>query len=278
MLAIIQIIVTLLFTILYGFFSFEVFDILYLLEIIGIYLLTNIIYIFLVIIVFIIIVFITEKNNPKSLKKHRLLMMFSNYFFNSLLRVKPIAKGLENLPENNNFVVYSNHIEYSDPFYLKQFFDKYPLSFVAKKPLYKYPILKNLLYSLNCIPIGKLADRESLEAILKTIKAVKDGQPMGVFPEGKRSYSNEVKPFKPGAFKVAFKAKANICLVALFDIHETQVKKFKIRKTKIYLSILPVIKYEEYKDMDTVEISKLAFKKINEEMNKYKILKKQKQL
>ncbi|MFW5794293.1 MAG: lysophospholipid acyltransferase family protein [Bacillota bacterium] len=278
MLAIIQIIVTILFTFFYGFFSFETISLLYILKLIGIFLLTNVLYIILVISIFIIIVYITEKLNPKSLKKHRLLMMFSNYFFNSLLRVKPIGKGLDNLPKDNNFVVYANHIEYSDPFYLKQFFDEYPLSFVAKKPLYRFPVIKNLLNSINCIPIGKLADRESLESILKTIKAVKEGQPMGIFPEGKRSYSNEVQPFKPGAFKVAIKAKADICLVALFDFHETQINKLRLRKTKIYLSILPILKYNEYKEMDTVEVSKLAYKRINEEMNNYRLLKKENKL
>ncbi|MCF7923863.1 MAG: 1-acyl-sn-glycerol-3-phosphate acyltransferase [Candidatus Izimaplasma sp.] len=278
MLAIIQIIVTILFTILYGIFSFDFFNIFYILEIIGVYLLSNVIYIILIISIFILIVYMTSKMSKKSLKKHRLLMMFSNYFFNSLLRVKPIVKGLENIPKDNNFVVYANHIEYSDPFYLKQFYNDSPLSFVSKEPLYKYPILKTLLNSIGCIPIGKLADRKSLEAILQTIKVVKEGQPMGIFPEGKRSYSNEMQPFKPGAFKVASKAKADISLVTLFDFHEAQVNKLRLRKTKIYLTILPLIKYEDYKDLDTVEISKLAYKKIDEELNNYKQLKKENQL
>ncbi|HKL47569.1 MAG TPA: lysophospholipid acyltransferase family protein, partial [Candidatus Izemoplasmatales bacterium] len=185
-------------------------------------------------------------------------------------RVKPIVKGIDNTPNHQNFVMYANHIEYNDPFYIKMFYDDTTLSFVSKEPLFKYPILRNLLNSIGCIPIGKMADRKSLETILKTIKIVKSGQPMGIFPEGKRSYSNNPQPFKPGAFKVAQKAKADISLVALYDFHKINIHRFRLKKVKIYLTFIPLIKYEDYKDLDTVSISKLAYETINNEINEYK--------
>ncbi|QWC00679.1 1-acyl-sn-glycerol-3-phosphate acyltransferase [Mycoplasmatota bacterium] len=270
MIAILQILVTLSLTIVYTVIMIDFDAFIDILKVLAFYLTINIAYILLIVILFVLIVLFTQRVKKDALWKHQLLMAFSKYFFSSLLRVKPIVSGQENLPTNNHFVLYSNHIEYNDPFYIKQYYNHTSLSFVSKEVLFKYPILKNLLLGIGCIPIGRLADRKSLEAILETIKVVKAGQPMGIFPEGKRSYSNQMNAFKPGAFKVAQKAKADISLVALYNFHEINRKKLRIKKVKVYISILPLIKFEDIKDLDTVTISNMAFEKINEELDQYK--------
>jgi len=270
MIAKLQILVTLVLTIVYGVYLIDFNTYLDVLNIVAFYLSINILYILLIIFIFILVIMFTQKARKDALWKHQLLMSFSHYFFFSLLRVKLIVKGKENLPKNNRFVMYSNHIEYNDPFYIKELYNYTSLSFVSKEPLFKYPILKNLLTGIGCIPIGRLADRKSLEAILETINVVKNGQPMGIFPEGKRSYSNNLQDFKPGAFKVAQKAKADISLVTLFDFHEINKNFFRLKKVKVYMSILPLIKYEEIKDLDTITVSNMAHKLIDEELDKYK--------
>lgn len=270
MIAKIQIGLTLLLTLIYAVFQVDYSSWLSIISILAIYLALNIGFIILMVISFVVIAYITEHVHPKTLWKHQLLTAFSTYYFSSLLRVKPIVKGRENIPKHSNFVLYANHIEYNDPFYIKMLYNHTTLSFIAKEPLFEYPILKNLLRSVGAIPINDKADRKSLESILKTIKVVKSGQPIGIFPEGKRSYSNNPQAFKPGAFKVVQKAKADISLVALYDFHKMQEKKFRIKKVKIYLSVLPLIKYEDIKDLDTVAISRLAFESINHEIEQYK--------
>ncbi|MFP4478796.1 MAG: lysophospholipid acyltransferase family protein [Candidatus Izemoplasmatales bacterium] len=270
MIARLQILITLILTIIYGVYLIDFNAFVDVLKVLAFYILINILYILLIILIFVLIIMLTQKVRKDALWKHQLLMVFSKYFFFSLLRVNVIVTGEENLPTHNRFVMYSNHIEYSDPFYIKQFYNHTTLSFVSKEPLFKYPILKNLLRGIGCIPIGRLADRKSLEAIIETIKVVKNGQPMGIFPEGKRSYSNQLQDFKPGAFKVAQKAKADISLVTIFDFHEINRKPIRIKKVKVYMSILPLIKYEEIKDLDTIAISNMAHQMIEEELNRYK--------
>ena len=125
------------------------------------------------------------------------------------------------------------------------------------------------MLSLGAIPLTRFVDRSALETILKAIKQVKNGQPMGIFPESKRTYSNDLIEFKPGSFKLAQKSKADISPVCLYNMHDLS-KKFRILPTKIYLHILPVIKYEDYKDMDTVQLSKRVFDIINAQMDVYK--------
>jgi 1-acyl-sn-glycerol-3-phosphate acyltransferase len=214
-------------------------------------------------------IFATEKMNRKAKWKHFFVKAVSRYMFRFFYRVRLITTGKENLPKDDNFVMYSNHIEYTDPIFIVQVYKKNPMAFVAKEPLFKYFGLKNLLLGMGCIPITKYADRSALKTILQAIKQVKEGQPMGVFPEGKRTYSNDLIAFKPGAFKVAQKGQADISPVCLYDMHKLNGRK-GILPTKVYIHILPVIKYEDYKDMDSVALSKKVYNMIDEQLNKFK--------
>ncbi len=233
----------------------------------------NLIYTFLVLIVFVLFIFITEKIPGKVLWKHQFYDIYNHYIFNFIFRAKPVILGKENLPEDTNFAVFSNHIEYTDPLYIKQVYKDYPLSFVAKDTLFKYPVLRNILVGTGCVSLSrKTGDRQALMAILEAIKQIKEGQPMAIFPEGTRSYSNSMIPFKTGAFKLAQKAKADISPICLYDMHNLS-KKFKFFRVKIYLKVLPLIKYEDYKDLDTVEISDLVYEKINKELDNFKAIK-----
>lgn len=272
MIVILHLLISSLLTYIYAILVIDFSNWLLVLSLLGVFVFINVLTVVLIVLFFYIMVLLTKHINTKLVWKHRLYMAFSNYLFFFVFRVKVIVKGLENMPKDHNFVVYSNHIEYNDPLYIKKFYYDFALAYISKEPLFKYPLVKDVLVGTGCIPIGKMADRESLQSILKAIQQVKSGQPMGIFPEGKRSYSNNMNPFRPGAFKVASKAKADISLVALYDFHKINVNKIRIRKVKVYLSILPIIKYEDYKDLDTVKISQLAYKKIDDELNEYKKL------
>ncbi len=229
----------------------------------------NLLMIVLILFIFVVFIYATEKISPKSMWKHWILYQYNIYLFSFLYRTKLIVTGIENLPKNNNFVVFSNHIEYTDPLFIMQAYKKYPVGFVAKDPLFKIIILKNLLYSLGCIPLSRAVDRSALETMVKSIKQVKEGQPMGIFPEGTRSYRNDLIEFKPGAFKLPQKAKADISPVALFDMHELS-KKWRIFPTKVYIHILPIVKYEDYKELDTAQLSDKLFDIINAQMDIFK--------
>lgn len=270
MILLIQLLITIGLTVLYAInisFTFA------LLDIVKVFLVFGLIFLIMTIVVlltFIVMIYISEKTDEKCLIKHKIYNQYNYYIFNFLYRVKPVIIGKENLPKNNNFVVYSNHIEYTDPLYIKQVYKNYPLAYVAKEELYKYPVLKNILRGTGCLPISrKIGDRQALQAILAAIKSVKNGQPMGIFPEGTRSHTNIMGEFKSGAFKLAQKAEADISLVVLYNMHKT-IDIFKFLKVKVYLKVLPIITYDEYKDLDTQELSKLVYDKINEELQTFK--------
>lgn len=270
MLAIIQFIISIILTVLYAVnidFSFALIDIS---KVILVFLVINLILTILVLLTFVFLIYTTENFKHNSLGKHKMFNPFNEYIFNFLFRVKPVILGKENLPKNNNFIVYSNHVEYTDPLYVKQVYKNYPLAYLSKEELFKYPVLKNILRGTGCIPLSrKVGDRQALQAVLQAIKQVKAGQPLGIFPEGTRSHANVIGEFKSGSFKIAQKAEADISPVVLFNMHKT-VDAFKILKAKVYIKILPIIPHEKFKDMDTNALSSFVQNLIETEMNTLK--------
>lgn len=269
MLAIIQLLLATLFTVLYSIRIHVGFDLLGIGAVVIIFIIFNVLAILALLLVFLVFIYTTEKITPKSQWKHWVMHHYNVYLFRFFYRVRLKVTGKENLPKNQRFVVVSNHIEYSDPLFIMQAYKRFPIGFVAKEPLFEYPVLKNLLYGAGCIPITRFADRSALETILKAIRQVRDGQPMGIFPEAKRTYENVMIDFKPGAFKLPQKAKADISPVCLYNMHDLS-KKWRIIPTKVYLHILPVVPYEETKDMDSVQLSKYVYEIINRQLDAYK--------
>lgn len=270
MLVLIQVIISIILTVLYTInieFTFELIDIF---KVLIIFISLNIGLVVLILLSFGLFVFSTQKLPINSTFKHKGLQLFNVYIFNFIYRVKPILLGKENLPENNKFVVYSNHVEYTDPLYIKQVYKDFPLTFLSKIELYKIFFLKTVLKSIGAIPLSrKEGDRQALQAVLQAINLVKNDIPICIFPEGTRSYCNEMGDFKVGSFKIAQKAKADISPIVLFNMHKA-VDFFKIIKSKVYLKVLPVIKYEDYKDMDAQTLSQFVHDKIEAELNSMK--------
>ena len=216
----------------------------------------------------VIYIYANTKTNPKCMAKHRLYNEIGVYLFNVWLRVRLKITGRENLPKTNRFVAFANHSEYTDPVFLKRVVKDYPVAFIAKEELFHYPVLKNLMLSAGCIPLFRGMDRKGLQAIIDAINAVKEGQPMAIFPEGTRSYSNQMIPFKAGSFKVVLKAHADILPVCLYNMQGVlNWKRFKIHTA--YLHVCPVIPYDTFKDMDTNAISTMVQGIIQNQLDQY---------
>ena len=210
-----------------------------------------------------------EKTDSKKLWKHRIYVDFGIYAFNILLRVHVKMTGKENIPKTNRFVVYSNHIEYTDPFYVKEAFKGKPMAYIAKAEVFKIPVIRSVLLGSGCISLTRGIDKRGLEAIHQAIEAVENNQPLGIFPEGTRSYRNTMGEFKPGAFKLALRAKADIVPVCLYNMHGI-FRKMRLGIHKGYLHILPPIKYEEYQELDSRSLSNLVKDRIQKQLDVFK--------
>lgn len=116
-------------------------------------------------------------------------------------------EGKENIPKDGGYVVCSNHIHVFDPIAIGLAFDR-EMNYLAKKELFKNKFFAKVLVSLGGIPI----DREGtdLKAIKKSLKVLKDGEILFVFPEGTRNKTGEYIEPKQGVSVLAWKTKSKV--------------------------------------------------------------------
>jgi len=205
-----------------------------------------------------------EVNNPFNHHIANSLLILAR----QLLRIKIIVTGREHIP-TKPFILVANHQENYDIIVLKPIFKDLPLDFIAKEALFKAPIIGKWVEVLGNVPISREADRAAAESIIKGIKLYKKGLPVAIFPEGKRSFSNEMLPFKPGAFKLAMKPKADILIVTQYNVINT-LKGWPFKKQNIHVHIHPLLTYEEYKEYSSQELADVVKSKIQTQLDLFK--------
>ena len=131
----------------------------------------------------------------------------------TLLRVK--IKGRENIPEEGPVVVMSNHISMLDPPLIGSFMPR-KISFMAKKELFKNPIIAWFLGALGAFPVKRgTGDRKALK---KSLRILRDGKVLGLFPEGTRYPEGELGEPHTGSIMIAIMGEAPIVPVGIKNI------------------------------------------------------------
>lgn len=169
--------------------------------------------------------------------------------------------GQENIPTKNGFTIYSNHQGMFDILAIPATCDQ-PLAAILKKELKDIPFLKQVIACTKSFPMDREDVRQSMEVILAATKEVASGRNYLIFPEGTRSKNgNHMREFHAGSFKVAMKAKAPILPIALIDCYKVFDEK-GCKPVSMQIHYLPVIPYEEYKDMKTPELAQMVHDRI----------------
>ncbi len=133
--------------------------------------------------------------------------------------VKRTVIGRENIPKNEAVLYIANHRSYFD---VPVAYSSVPnlTSFMAKKEIAKIPFLSYWMRFLQCLFLDREDIKQGLKTVLKGIDLVKAGYSVFISPEGTRSQSKEMLPFKEGSFKIAEKTGCAIIPVAILNTDE----------------------------------------------------------
>ena len=111
------------------------------------------------------------------------------------------------------YVVVANHESQADPFLLS--FLPWDMRWVAKESLFQQPLSGWAMRFGGDIPLRR-GEGASVRACLDECeRALRGGISVMMFPEGTRSPSGELLPFKDGAFDLAVRTGASILPIAL---------------------------------------------------------------
>lgn len=128
--------------------------------------------------------------------------------------VKVRVEGMEHMPQEGPIVIVSNHQGIFD---IPALQGHLPIQFrwIAKKSLFKIPVIGWSMTFAGHIPIDRENIKNALRSMDSAAKKIRSGTSVLIFPEGTRSKSSDLLPFKRGGFHLAAKSGVPILPVAL---------------------------------------------------------------
>ena len=129
------------------------------------------------------------------------------------------AEGLEQIPRDRPLVYASNHSSVFDIWALAATLPG-SVRFVAKEELTRVPLLGPAMLAAGHISIDRGRKKQAFEAYARAAQTIRSGFSAVVFPEGTRSRTGELLPFKNAPFGLAIAAQVPIVPVYVHNTFE----------------------------------------------------------
>jgi 1-acyl-sn-glycerol-3-phosphate acyltransferase len=125
------------------------------------------------------------------------------------------------------------------------------IRFLAKQELFAIPLFGKALLKAECIPVARNNLKDNINFYLKAKEKLTNGLNLWIFPEGTRSKTGKLLPFKYGAFRLARELNADIIPIAIIgtnnvlpagtlEINQNAVVELRVGKiinSKEYLTV-----------------------------------------
>jgi 1-acyl-sn-glycerol-3-phosphate acyltransferase len=138
--------------------------------------------------------------------------VFFGLIFHTLWRLQ--VRGMENVPRKGAAVIVSNHLSLLDPFVVSYGANRL-VSFMGKEELFRMPLLGEVMRKLGSFPVDRSQRDPTSMKIALTI--LKEGELLGMFPEGTRSTTGDMNELRAGAARLAARTRVPIVPVAVIN-------------------------------------------------------------
>ena len=153
------------------------------------------------------------------------------------------VNGVENIPKEGPVIFCGNHRSYIDPPVIVVT-AKRDLKFLAKEELYKNKFLAFLGWAFEAIPVKR--DEKDIAAIKMSLKDLKQGKCIALFPEGTRNGLAKGEKVKDGVAFFAVRSGAKVVPCGI----KGGTKELK----KLTINYRKALDYSEYKGSKDKEV------------------------
>jgi 1-acyl-sn-glycerol-3-phosphate acyltransferase len=155
-----------------------------------------------------------------------LVGLFSRLYF----RIE--FEGADRAPREGAMIVAPNHVSYCDPFWVSIPLDR-PLGYMTWERLTRLPLFGPLIQAYGAFPVK--IEKGDRAALRRSLERLKRGGGLVIFPEGSRTRTGRLMPFKPGVIHLALEADAPIVPVTIiggyraFPPHHIFPRPYKVK-------------------------------------------------
>ncbi len=159
--------------------------------------------------------------------------------------VRLTVEGTENVPRNRACVLMPNHRSYLDIPAVVLSVRGLSIRFVAKRELKRIPILGWAVARSQHIKVNRGNREQAVAALREATAKIHRGIALAIFPEGTRSSSDRLLPFKRGGFYVAVDSGFPILPISIRNAGTIYGKmQLLIRPGNIHVVIHPAVSVE----------------------------------
>ena len=149
----------------------------------------------------------SENKKPAEGKKKSFLYTVAKPIAVVLLKtILPVKyHNRERLDVEAPYIVISNHLSMLDPVLIGVPIKKHQVRFVGKKELCKNKVIAALFRNLRMIPVDR--HNSDMEAMRACMKVTRDGEILGIFPEGTRHHNGVMEELESGVGLIALRSR-----------------------------------------------------------------------
>lgn len=125
------------------------------------------------------------------------------------------VSGTEHLPKTGAFILVANHASYFDPPLIGTAVRHRLIHFMAKEELFHNPVMNWFLRLVHTFPVRR--GRIDSEAIKESFRVLKNGEVLGIFPEGTSRAQGILGKFHDGFAGIAIKAGVPVVPAAIVN-------------------------------------------------------------
>ena len=177
-----------------------------------------------------------------------------------LVMFRTRIRGQKNVPKQGGALICANHQSHLDPVLIGSCCER-RLNFLARKTLFKSKLFGFMIDYLDAIPL----DREGIgvTGIKETIKRIRAGEMVLIFPEGTRSRDGKLGPMLPGVCSIARRCKAPLIPVGFDGAYQAWPRSQSLPEFgHIAISFGEPIQPEEYAQFDDNQMVEILGERI----------------
>ncbi len=165
----------------------------------------------------------------------------------ALIGMKLEVEGEEHLWSHRPAVFIFNHQSKADVIVIAKLLRR-DFAGIGKQEIKKMPVLGMVMQYGGVVFIDRANTRGAIEAMTPLVKAIKDeGKSVAIAPEGTRTVSPRLAPFKKGAFHLAIQAGVPIVPIVIHNSLDVAPKgDFVFRPATVQVEVLPPIDTSEW--------------------------------